>query len=85
MRVENQQSMNALRDPISAWCKTYLYIGLHHALKIVAKIFLKHFHSKIWKIFHFFVNLNPNIRSFCDFYAFSQKYLKWLQIGYRKI
>ena len=33
--------------------------GLHRALKIVAKRFLKHFPTIIWRMFYFFVLLNP--------------------------
>ena len=36
-----------------------IYIDLHHALKIVAKRFLKHFPTIIWRMFYFFVLLNP--------------------------
>jgi len=55
---------------ISARCKTYLYIGLHLALKIVAKESIKHFLSNIWSMFIFLVLLNPRNTRAC----FKQQY-----------
>lgn len=36
----------------------YIYIGLHLALKILAKESIKHFLSNIWRMYHLFVTLN---------------------------
>ena len=47
-----------------------IYIGLHLALKIVAKESLKHFLSNIWRKFIFLVLLNPRNTRAC----FKQQY-----------
>ena len=47
-----------------------IYIGLHLALKIVAKESIKHFLSNIWSMFIFLVLLNPRNTRAC----FKQQY-----------
>ena len=58
--------------------RPFIYKGLHRALKIVAKNFLRYLTSNTWRRFIFLVLLNPSI------YEYSQNTLSWLQYGYTK-
>ena len=67
------QSITPLGLSVHGARSIYIY-DLHHALKIVAKRFLKHFPTIIWRMFYFFVLLNPRNASA----HFGQQYLRVL-------